>query len=132
MSKLLMFGTLGVLLVLLAVITKVLSPTPPPPPTPEKTAQPPKAAADMLQEQKSMQAMLDKEKKHKKELAAATKTKGQQPAKPPTPSIDITDDWFRKRPAGTAGIAEMEKQFPPVAPIASKSQASPTGPAPAK
>lgn len=120
MSRSLIYGTLCVLILLLGVMTYLLNPPP------EKPQELPKAAEasttpqedprkKMMNEMKEMRERMEKLAKVQKGDAKDGKGgKGAAQASKPLPQppthMEITGDWFKKRPDGAAGVGYVLKE----------------------
>jgi len=116
MSKLLMAGILGVLLVLLGIMSWMVSPHPPPTPDPKEAAkqQKPNQEAQIKQQQEAMKAeMMNKRKtmvnadtsakaKPASHLPNAPKSTGPAPG-----AMDISSHWTKHRKPGEEGLKEL-------------------------
>lgn len=108
MSRLLMFMTLAILAVLLAVMSYVIAPKPPAAQDPRAQMDPKKMEEMQKQEMARRQAQMTKEMDARKN--AAKQQAAMSVKKPPKAGMVIESDWFRKRPDGEAGISQMQKE----------------------
>jgi hypothetical protein len=116
MSKLLMGGILGVLLVLLGIMSYMVSPHPPPAPDPKEMARQQKAhsEAEIKQQQEAMKAQMTAKSQGKPgSKIESMKAAGRLPAPPkgaaPGPKgMDISSAWMKHRKPGEEGLKELE------------------------
>lgn len=128
MSRVLTFSILGVLLIILGVMSYVVEQAG----KPEKPKQP--TAEEMHQHEREMQERMKQQEEARKKMLetikqqqekggkkVAAEPEGKRPINPTAPeppkgknplpagALDITEDWFRKRKPGQAGIKELEE-----------------------
>jgi hypothetical protein len=122
MSRGFTFGILGILVVLLGVMSYIVSPKKTPEPAPEDTAKAAKQTKEVQEKQseefrKRMKDMMKQRtemaKKRQNVAKQAEKLKSATPPgkrQKPAYGMDISGNWFKERPAGNAGIQQLEKE----------------------
>ena len=122
MSRVLTYAILGVLIIILGVMSYVVEQAGKPEPPKKPTEQ------EALQRQREMQERMKKEAEARQKMLEtikkqqAQKRSGKRPVNPTAPeppkgkntvppgALDISEDWFRKRAPGEAGIKELEEK----------------------
>jgi len=112
MSKLLMAGILGVLLVLLGVMSWMVSPHPTPPPKDPAKRQNTNREAELKQQQDTMRAQMAERAGTKSSAAATRAHMPLAPTSKPSAagSMDISGNWSRHRKPGEQGLDELAKR----------------------
>src|SRR5438128_1629471 len=104
MSRRVSIGVVAILLVLLAIVSQAVNPI--------RWPQQKKPAMPREQRERMMQEMQSKMKQQEKNQIANTLAHERKVEKEHPYKDTMTNDWYRERSAGSAGLRDLDKQSP--------------------